>query len=408
MAESIRISDRTKNKMTELQGSAKALSSPAETIVPITPNNPTELLGQIYDLMLKQRTMDLQTKRNQINLQLEEKLEQQELDKLLLEKIGGKKTERKKPAPKVREKKPEGGGGRLGSLLAAGGLVAGVVTSGKGETEEPTTTPAPEPAPVPTVTPPAPEPEVTPSSAPSTAPITKEKKEEVKISAPVQKISGMDDVKAMVVRHEGKVNQPYKDSLGLWTVGVGHLIGDGKSLPPEWNRKFSDKEVMDLFEQDFAHHVKIAEKTPGYSKANDGGKAAFIDLSFNMGQWWPKWPNTSKKLNEADFEGAAEGLKDSKWYTQVKGRAKEIVALVSQAGGEQKTSMISPSVSSGTSLASSSETNKNLKDSIKKDKQAAMFAKNTTTNTINNVQTAQSQPEKYDDRPVWQKKSQAA
>ena len=39
------------------------------------------------------------------------------------------------------------------------------------------------------------------------------------------------DIKNMIIDHEGIRYSPYKDSLGLWTVGVGHLIGDGKSLP---------------------------------------------------------------------------------------------------------------------------------------------------------------------------------
>jgi len=159
----------------------------------------------------------------------------------------------------------------------------------------------------------------------------------------------MEDVKKMVIRHEGVRNEPYKDSLGLWTVGVGHLIGNGKSLPDSWNRKFSNDEVMNLFEEDFSHHVKIAQETPSYDKANEGGKGAFIDLAFNMGKWWPKWPGTKSKLENEDFAGAAEGLKDSKWYTQVGGRAQEIVALVAQAddGKGQKIAQASNSVAVG-------------------------------------------------------------
>ena len=146
------------------------------------------------------------------------------------------------------------------------------------------------------------------------------------------KVSGMEDTKAMIIQHEGKRNEPYKDSLGLWTVGVGHLIGDGKSLPPEMNRRFSDEEVMNMFEEDFAHHKKIAEQTPGYQAANEGGKAAFIDLSFNMGKWWPKWPTTKKLLANEQYADAAEAMKDSKWYDQVGNRAVTITNLVAQAG----------------------------------------------------------------------------
>ena len=80
----------------------------------------------------------------------------------------------------------------------------------------------------------------------------------------------------MIEKHEGVRLKPYKDSLGLWTVGVGHLIGDGKSLPKEWDRTFSNEEVNNMFEQDFAHHVDIAEKGPGYQAANDSAKGGFM------------------------------------------------------------------------------------------------------------------------------------
>ena len=213
-------------------------------------------------------------------------------------------------------------------------------------TAKPEVKPAPPPPPPPPAPTPAPPPVAAPTPAPTPAPAAK--KEEA-IPKPAQKVSGMEDVKKMVIRHEGMRNEPYKDSLGLWTIGVGHLIGNGKSLPPEWNRKFSNEEVMNLFEKDFADHVKIAEQTPSYDKANEGGKGAFIDLAFNMGKWWPKWPGTKAKLEQEDFAGAAAGLKDSKWYTQVGTRAQEIVSLVAQAdsGKGEKIAMASNTLAAG-------------------------------------------------------------
>ena len=241
-----------------------------------------------------------------------------------------------------------------------------------------------------------------PAETPTSKPVSAEAKKEVKVTP----VTGMDDVKKMVIRHEGVRNKPYKDSLGLWTVGVGHLIGDGKSLPPEWDRTFSDKEINDLFEKDFAHHVKIAEHTPGYQKANDTGKAAFIDLAFNMGKWWPKWPTTSKKLGEGDFPAAAQGLQDSKWYTQVGNRAKKIVAMVAQGGSGGSPAKLDSPTPTSFSVMASSQQNKDLKDSLKKD-QPTTVAKNTNITNINQTQTA-SAPDKTDDRSVYLKKSQAA
>jgi lysozyme len=144
-------------------------------------------------------------------------------------------------------------------------------------------------------------------------------------------------IKDMIIRHEGKVNKPYKDSLGLWTVGVGHLIGDGKSLPDAWNREFSDAEIMKLFDEDYDHHRKAAEKISGFDKFNTAGQGALTDLTFNMGpNWTSRFPNTAKQIAKGNAEGAAAGLQDSKWYTQVGKRAPTVVGLISQGGIQAK------------------------------------------------------------------------
>jgi lysozyme len=208
-------------------------------------------------------------------------------------------------------------------------------------------------------------------------------------------VVGFEFAKAMIKRHEGVRNKPYKDSLGLWTVGVGHLIGDGKSLPPEWNRELSDKEVNDLFDKDFESHKDAATKIPGYEKLNDKGKSALIDLTFNMGPvWYKKWPNFTKNLAAGNVEGAANSLQDSKWYTQVGKRAAEIVALIREGGkpdtatpvednknkSTSKAEIVNEPTQTGSKVESASAQNKQLK-SDQKQAQATVIV-NTTTNNI--------------------------
>jgi GH24 family phage-related lysozyme (muramidase) len=174
--------------------------------------------------------------------------------------------------------------------------------------------------------PPSPKPEAAGAGAPSgPAPMVSPGK------APA--MGSLDDTKKMIIKHEGMKDKPYKDSLGLWTIGVGHLIGDGKTLPPEYNRTFTQAEIMKMFDDDFDHHAKAAEKIPGYSKANQGGQGALIDLTFNMGpSWYKKWPSFCKKLAEGDFKGAADELASSKWAQQVKSRAQTVIGLITGAG----------------------------------------------------------------------------
>ena len=55
---------------------------------------------------------------------------------------------------------------------------------------------------------------------------------------------------ALIKHHEGVRNKPYKCPAGLWTCCVGHLIGDGKSLPESWNRTFSQEEIDGILKSD--------------------------------------------------------------------------------------------------------------------------------------------------------------
>lgn len=204
------------------------------------------------------------------------------------------------------------------SKESAGGFFKGLTGAG------PDTKPVP-PAPV---APPPPAPAAPSTGGMALAPSTTAKAVEAK---PKVSISGQEDIKNMIKRHEGFVPHPYKDSLGLWTIGYGHLIGDGKSLPPEWNRPITKAEGEVLFEEDYAHHRKAAEKIPGFSRMNEKGQGALTDLTFNMGpSWFRKWPKLQESLKAGDTEAAASNLESSKWYQQVKSRGPTIVSLVRQ------------------------------------------------------------------------------
>ena len=197
-----------------------------------------------------------------------------------------------------------------------------------------------------------------PASAPDAKPVAREgKASESTAAAPAAPAVGGDDkaTMEMIKQHEGVRYRPYKDSLGLWTIGVGHLIGDGKTLPPEMNREFTKEEVDAMFATDYIHHKKAAEKIPGFSQLGKEGQAGLIDMTFNMGpSWFKKWPNFIKSLSSGDVSGAVENLTSSAWYKQVKGRAVTVVNLIKSGmqkmtggGGGSKTSSTGASAGSG-------------------------------------------------------------
>jgi lysozyme len=165
------------------------------------------------------------------------------------------------------------------------------------------------------------------------------------------------DVKKMIMRHEGVKTKPYKDSRGLWTVGVGHLIGDGHSLPPEWDRELSMPEVMALFDKDFESHKKAAATVPNYDKLNPQGQAAMIDLAYNMGgAWWHRWPQFTKFMQDFNIEGAVNSLQTSAWYTQVGARAREVVGLLATNENPTTNQQSNTKVTPGTTVSNSAGT----------------------------------------------------
>jgi GH24 family phage-related lysozyme (muramidase) len=199
-----------------------------------------------------------------------------------------------------------------------------------------------------------------------------------KVAVGAAAIGAVTDVKAMIMRHEGAIPYPYKDSKGLWTIGVGHLIGDGKTLPPEYsawsNNKgafdkgnnttpvLTQKQMEDLFEEDYKKHEAIAKKGPGFNKADPEVQGAFVDLSFNMGAWWTIFKKAGKAAENGDFETAANELEKSLWYKQVGNRAKEVVALIRKGGNNSKIGEVNNTPSQpGSKIASVSTENEDLK-----------------------------------------------
>ncbi|NBX50515.1 hypothetical protein EBT25_11355 [bacterium] len=149
-----------------------------------------------------------------------------------------------------------------------------------------------------------------------------------------------------------KINKPYKDSLGLWSLGIGHLIGDGKTLPKEWDREFSKEEIDALFVKDYLHHKALAMKGVGWKFANKEGQTALIDLAFNMGgYWYKKFPKAAGYLQQGDFAKAADELQDSLWFKQIKLRGPRTVAMM-RVGGTGADMMASSASSSSMSQQS--------------------------------------------------------
>ena len=112
----------------------------------------------------------------------------------------------------------------------------------------------------------------------------------------------------MLAHHEGVRVKPYKCPAGLWTIGVGHLIGDGKSLPPEWNRTFTLKEVYDLLATDVQKFERGVERLLPNVKLSQNEFDALVSFSFNLGLGTFQRSTIRQALLRGDKVAAIESL----------------------------------------------------------------------------------------------------
>jgi|TARA_R110000772_G_scaffold264985_1_gene386008 lysozyme len=115
---------------------------------------------------------------------------------------------------------------------------------------------------------------------------------------------------SLIRHHEGVRNKPYQDPIGLWTVGVGHLMGNGKSKPKEWNKTYTDEEVDQILKNDlnrFERGVGRLITEP----LNQNQFDALVCFSFNVGLGNLQASTLRRKLNRGDIEGA--GNEFLKW-----------------------------------------------------------------------------------------------
>ena len=109
----------------------------------------------------------------------------------------------------------------------------------------------------------------------------------------------------MIKHHEGVRLKPYQDPIGLWTVGVGHLIGDGKTLPIEWFRTFTMDEVDELLKKDLAKFERgVLRLCPNY--LTQPRFDALVSFAFNVGLGNLQSSTLRQKHNRGDILGAAQ------------------------------------------------------------------------------------------------------
>lgn len=110
-----------------------------------------------------------------------------------------------------------------------------------------------------------------------------------------------------LIGHEGIVLSRYKDSVGVWTIGVGHTAAAGGINPKTFTGTLSMQQAIDLLRTDIAKYerdVSNAVKVPLKQHEFD----ALVSFHYNTGAIGRA--SFVKKLNAGDRAGAMKGIMD--------------------------------------------------------------------------------------------------
>lgn len=111
-------------------------------------------------------------------------------------------------------------------------------------------------------------------------------------------------------KEEGSVRTVYKDSLGFDTIGVGRLVDKRKR-----GAGLSDAEIDYLLQNDVDRVVaEVTKALPWSTKLSSNRKAVLYAMAFQMGTaGLLGFKNTLKMIEAGNYEGAANGMLNSKW-----------------------------------------------------------------------------------------------
>lgn len=119
---------------------------------------------------------------------------------------------------------------------------------------------------------------------------------------------------------EGFRSKPYLCSAGKLTIGIGRNIEDNG---------ISKEEALVMLRNDIMEVRVSLMRYNWFNRLNDARQDAILNMAFNLGlPRFLTFKNMISALVEGDYDLAADEALDSKWATQVGGRADRIARLI--------------------------------------------------------------------------------
>lgn len=118
----------------------------------------------------------------------------------------------------------------------------------------------------------------------------------------------------LLIKWEGLEFRPYRDSVGKWTVGIGHLMTEypfvvlrGKRIDLSGNNALTIDQVMELKWQDAERFEKAVNNSVTVPLTQDQFDALVI-FAFNIGEGAFRSSTLLKALNRGNYDAVPQEL----------------------------------------------------------------------------------------------------
>ena len=131
-------------------------------------------------------------------------------------------------------------------------------------------------------------------------------------------------LRAELLRDEGEKLFAYQDSVGLWTIGVGHLLGTQPRM-----QRITRSESRALLENDIDLAAGVLSGLiEDWDGLDDVRQRALLNMAFNLGTRISGFAKFLTAVRRRDWPTAAREMLDSKWARQVGERAKRLEVMI--------------------------------------------------------------------------------
>jgi GH24 family phage-related lysozyme (muramidase) len=112
--------------------------------------------------------------------------------------------------------------------------------------------------------------------------------------------------RARLMSREGKKNRAYRDTKGIWTVGVGHTAAAGAPIPVP-GMTITDAQVDAILAGDLPHYENLVSRAV-HVPLTQGQFDALVSIAFNVEAAFSQKSSIVKRLNAGNYRGAADAI----------------------------------------------------------------------------------------------------